>query len=140
MVFSSPLFLFLFLPIVLAVYFLLPGLRARNGWLLAVSLLFYAWGEVGFILLLLISTLINFELGKWVERTEDVVRRKQAVAVAVIVNVGFLAFFKYAGLVVASLNAPLKLLGLTTLPVPHIALPIGISFYIRCMEIREMVS
>ena len=129
MVFSSPLFLFLFLPIVLAVYFLLPGLRARNGWLLAVSLLFYAWGEVGFILLLLISTLINFELGKWVERTEDVVRRKQAVAVAVIVNVGFLAFFKYAGLVVASLNAPLKLLGLTTLPVPHIALPIGISFF-----------
>jgi alginate O-acetyltransferase complex protein AlgI len=129
MVFSSPLFLFLFLPIVLAVYFLLPGLRARNGWLLAVSLLFYAWGEVGFILLLLISTLINFELGKWVERTEDVIRRKQAVAVAVIVNVGFLAFFKYAGLVVASLNAPLKLLGLTTLPVPHIALPIGISFF-----------
>jgi len=129
MVFSSPLFLFLFLPIVLAVYFLLPGLRARNGWLLAVSLLFYAWGEVGFILLLLISTLINFELGKWVERTEDVVRRKQAVAVAVIVNVGFLAFFKYAGLVVASLNGPLKLLGLTTLPVPHIALPIGISFF-----------
>ena len=83
MVFSSPLFLFLFLPVVLTVYFLLPGLRARNGWLLAVSLLFYAWGEVGFILLLLISTLVNFELGKWVERTEDIVRRKRAVAVAI---------------------------------------------------------
>ena len=129
MVFSSPLFLFLFLPVVLTVYFLLPGLRARNGWLLAVSLLFYAWGEVGFILLLLISTLVNFELGKWVERTEDIPRRKRAVAVAVIVNVGFLAFFKYAGLAVASLNLPLKFLGLGTLPVPHIALPIGISFF-----------
>ena len=129
MVFSSPLFLFLFLPVVLAVYFLLPGLRARNHWLLLVSLLFYAWGEVGFILLLLVSTLVNFELGKWVERTEDISRRKRAVAVAVIVNVGFLAFFKYGGLAVASLNEPLKLFGLGAFPVPHIALPIGISFF-----------
>jgi len=129
MVFSSPIFLFLFLPVVLAVYFLLPGLRARNHWLLLVSLLFYAWGEAGFILLLLVSTLANFELGKWVERTENLRRRKIAVGVAVVVNVGFLAFFKYAGLVTASLNVPLKLLGLGALPVPHLALPIGISFF-----------
>jgi alginate O-acetyltransferase complex protein AlgI len=128
-VFSSPLFLFLFLPVVLTVYFLLRGLRARNTWLLLVSLLFYAWGEIGFILLLLVSTLINFGLGKWVERNEDVSKRKKAVAVAVIVNVGFLAFFKYAGLVVTSLNVPLKLLGIAVMPVPHIALPIGISFF-----------
>jgi len=129
MVFSSPLFLFLFLPVVLAVYFLLPGLRARNHWLLFVSLLFYAWGEVGFILLLLVSTLANFELGKWVERSEKDSKRKLAVAVAVAVNVGFLAFFKYAGLVVASLNAVLRLAGVAALPVPHVALPIGISFF-----------
>jgi alginate O-acetyltransferase complex protein AlgI len=129
MVFSSPLFLFLFLPVVLTVYFLLPGLRARNTWLLLVSLFFYAWGEIGFILLLLISTLVNFELGKWVERIEEIPRRKKAVAVAVVVNVGFLAFFKYAGLVVASLNVPLKFFGLGVLPVPHLALPIGISFF-----------
>ena len=77
MVFSSPLFLFLFLPVVLTVYFLLPGLRARNTWLLLVSLFFYAWGEVGFILLLLVSTLVNFELGKWVERSEDVADEKR---------------------------------------------------------------
>jgi len=93
--------------VVLTVYFLLPGIRARNGWLLLVSLLFYAWGEVGFILLLLVSTLANFELGKWVQRSEEISRRKIAVAVAVVVNVGFLAWFKYAGLVVASLNVPL---------------------------------
>ena len=129
MVFSSPLFLFLFLPVVLTVYFLLPGLRARNHWLLLVSLLFYAWGEVGFILLLLVSTLANFELGKWVERSEKLAQRKKAVAAAVIVNVGFLAFFKYAGLVVTSLNQPLKFFGLGVLPVPHLALPIGISFF-----------
>jgi alginate O-acetyltransferase complex protein AlgI len=129
MVFSSPIFLFLFLPVVLTVYFILPGLRARNHWLLLASLFFYAWGEVGFILLLLVSTLANFQLGKWVERSMDVVERKKAVAVAVGVNVGFLAFFKYAGLLVVSLNLPLRWLGLGVLPVPHLELPIGISFF-----------
>ncbi len=129
MVFSSPLFLFLFLPVVLTVYFVLPGLRARNTWLLLASLAFYAWGELAFILLLLVSTLINFALGRWVERSEVPAKRKHAVAVAVLVNVGFLAFFKYAGLVVASLNFPLHLLGFAALPVPHLALPIGISFF-----------
>jgi alginate O-acetyltransferase complex protein AlgI len=129
MVFSSPLFLFLFLPVALAVYFLLPGLRARNGWLLLISLFFYAWGQVNFILLLLVSTAANFLLGKWVERSEEIPRRKLAVACAVAVNIGFLGFFKYAGLVVTSLNAPLQWLGLATLPVPHIVLPIGISFF-----------
>ena len=129
MVFSSPLFLFLFLPVVLTVYFLLPGLRARNSWLLLVSLFFYAWGEISFVLLLLVSTLVNFQLGKWVEASTDIAQRKRAVAVAVVVNVGFLAFFKYAGLVVASLNGMLKFAGLVTLPVPHLALPIGISFF-----------
>lgn len=129
MVFSSPIFLFLFLPVVLTVYFCLPGLRARNGWLLLASLLFYAWGEAGFILLLLVSTLVNFELGKWVERCEKISERKVAVSIAVVVNVGFLAFFKYAGLAATSLNVPLKALGWGALPVPHIALPIGISFF-----------
>jgi len=129
MVFSSPLFLFLFLPVVLTVYFLLPGLRTRNGWLLLVSLFFYAWGEPAFIFLLLVSTLLNFWFGQWVERSEAVSERKKAVAVAVTVNVGFLALFKYAGLAVASLNVPLKFAGLGSLPVPHIALPIGISFF-----------
>ena len=129
MVFSSPLFLFLFLPVTLAVYFLLRGLRARNGFLLLVSLLFYAWGEAGFVLLLLVSTLVNFALGRWLEQCPDLPERKRIVALAVLVNVGFLAFFKYAGLAVASLNLPLKCLGLGTLPVPAIALPIGISFF-----------
>ena len=129
MVFSSPLFLFLFLPVVLTVYFLLPGLRARNFWLLLASLVFYAWGELAFICLLLVSTLANFELGKWVDRCQKESERKLAVAAGVVVNVGFLAFFKYAGLVVASINVPLGWLGLGPLPVPHVALPIGISFF-----------
>ena len=63
MVFSSPIFLFLFFPIVLTVYVLLPGIKVRNFWLLLMSLVFYAWGQIDFILLLLASTLINYGLG-----------------------------------------------------------------------------
>jgi alginate O-acetyltransferase complex protein AlgI len=129
MAFSSALFLFLFLPVVLTGYFMLSAARARNSMLLVVSLFFYAWGGVSFTLLLLIFTFVNFELGKWVDRSEGISHRKKAVAVAVTVNVGFLAFFKYAGLFVAILNVPLSLSGVARLPVPHIALPIGISFF-----------
>ena len=129
MVFSSPIFIFLFLPLVLAGYHLLPGLRARNLWLLVVSLLFYAWGEAGFILLLLLSTLINFWVGRRLEACDRIEGRKALLGTAVVVNVGFLAFFKYAGLAVGVLNAPLVFAGLRALPVPHIELPIGISFF-----------
>ena len=96
MVFSSPIFLFLFLPVVLTVYALLPGVRAKNFWLLLMSLVFYAWGEVLFIFLLLASTLMNYVLGLWVDRSQEPGRRKLAVAVAVSANIGLLAFFKYA--------------------------------------------
>jgi alginate O-acetyltransferase complex protein AlgI len=129
MVFSSPLFLFLFLPIVLAVYFSLQSLTSRNNWLLATSLLFYGWGEIRFTLLLLASTVINFQLGKWVDGREENSKRKRAVALAVIINVGFLCFFKYAGLLIASLNVPIKAMGWTAIHVPEIDLPIGISFF-----------
>ena len=129
MLFSSPIFLFLFLPVVLAIYFVLPGLRARNWWLLVASLLFYAWGEPAFIFLLLASTAVNFFLGKWVENSEEIADRKKAVAVAIVLNVGFLAFFKYTGLAVASLNRLLALTNINAVAVPKIALPIGISFF-----------
>jgi len=129
MVFSSPIFLFLFLPVVLTVYALLPGLRAKNFWLLLMSLVFYAWGEVIFIFLLLASTVINYFLGLWVDRSEEPGRRKAAVAVAVCANIGLLAFFKYADFVVATLNSLLHLMGASPVPQPKIPLPIGISFF-----------
>jgi alginate O-acetyltransferase complex protein AlgI len=125
MVFSSPLFLFLFLPVVLTVYLLLPGIRAKNFWLLLASLVFYAWGEISFVFLLLASTLMNYGLGLWIGRSEIPGRRKLAVAVAVIINVGILAVFKYADLVVNSTNVLLHL----AIPAPKISLPIGISFF-----------
>lgn len=129
MVFSSPLFLFLFLPLVLAGYWLAPGLRGRNLWLLSASLVFYAWGEVVFILLLLASTAANYGLGRWVDREQVPSRRKLAVAVAVAINLGFLAFFKYADFAVGTLDALLVRLGVPSLPAPEVPMPIGISFF-----------
>jgi alginate O-acetyltransferase complex protein AlgI len=129
MVFSSPLFLFLFLPVVLTVYVFLPGLRIRNLWLLLASLAFYAWGEIGFVFLLLASTAGNYLLGRWVDRSQEPAGRKMAVVVAVVLNVGLLAFFKYANFAVGALNALLAFGGLGPVAAPHIPLPIGISFF-----------
>ena len=129
MVFSSPIFLFLFLPVVLTVYALLPSLRAKNFWLLLMSLVFYAWGEAIFIFLLLASTLMNYFLGLWVDRSQDMGRRKLVCGVAVAANVGLLAFFKYADFVVATLNSLLHVVGAAPVPQPNIPLPIGISFF-----------
>jgi alginate O-acetyltransferase complex protein AlgI len=127
--FSSPLFLFLFLPVVLTVYQLLPGLKARNAWLLLVSLVFYAWGEVGFILLLAASTLMNHALGLWLDRTGPDSRRKAIAALAIVANLGLLAFFKYTNLVVSLANAVITSVGGSPLKQTHIPLPIGISFF-----------
>jgi alginate O-acetyltransferase complex protein AlgI len=128
MVFSSPIFLFVFLPAVLACC-LFRTLPARNLWLLLFSIIFYAWGEVVFVFLMLGSTLLNYLLGWWVDRESAPNRRRWAVAVAVILNVGLLAFFKYAGFAVANLNAIFNALGLAPVHVAKIRMPIGISFF-----------
>jgi alginate O-acetyltransferase complex protein AlgI len=129
MVFSSPLFLFLFLPVVLTLYALLPGIRARNLCLLIVSLIFYAWGEVGFIFLLLGSTLVNWALGLWVDREQNPARRKSAVTLAIVLNIGLLAFFKYANFIAGNVNGVLGAFHLPELSIGNIRLPIGISFF-----------
>jgi alginate O-acetyltransferase complex protein AlgI len=129
MVFSSPLFLFLFLPVVLTLYALLPGIRARNLCLLIFSLIFYAWGEIGFIFLLLGSTLVNWFLGLRVDREQDPARRKSAVTWAIVLNIGLLAFFKYANFAVGNVNGVLGAFHLPEIHVGDIRLPIGISFF-----------
>jgi len=93
------------------------------------SLVFYAWGQIDFILLLLASTLMNYGLGLWVDRSENPANRKLAVAVAVSINIGLLAVFKYADFVVSLLNSALNLAGLAPVHAPHVPLPIGISFF-----------
>ena len=128
MVFSSPIFLFAFLPLVLACL-LVPGLKVRNALLLFFSLVFYAWGEVGFAFLMIGSTIVNYYLGRWVEREQVPHRRKWAVGVAVALNIGTLAFFKYANFAVANLNWLLQSLGTRPVAFHPVRLPIGISFF-----------
>lgn len=128
MVFSSPIFLFLFLPVVLTGYFILPKWM-KNTWLLAFSLVFYAWGEPSFIQLALVSTLMNYFLGRWIDATDDPNSRKLAVGIAVALNLGLLIFFKYANFLVNNFNGLLRNLKIPEIEIPHILLPIGISFF-----------
>ena len=122
MVFSSLIFLFLFLPLCLLAYFLMPNLKSKNIVLVLFSLVFYAWGEPVYVLLMLASATFNYGMGIAMEKSGN---RKLLIAVAVAVNLLALAVFKYAGLLVGTFN---DLTGLAV-PVPKIALPIGISFY-----------
>ena len=122
MLFSSTVFIFVFLPAVLIGYYLLRGMKARNALLLAASLLFYAWGEPVYVLLMLLSIAVNYVFGRLLERRAH---SKTLLAAAVIFNLGLLFYFKYLNFTVDNLNA---LFGLH-LSVPALALPIGISFF-----------
>ena len=125
MVFSSLSFLTLFLPLTLAAYYISPR-RARNAVLFAVSLVFYAWGEPVYVLLMLFSALSDYAHGLLLEKWDGRPGlRRAALVSSVCINLGLLGFFKYAGLAVSTLNSALG----TSLPVPAVALPIGISFY-----------
>ena len=126
MVFSSLIFLFLFLPACLICYFLVPGLKAKNLVLVVFSLVFYAWGEPFYVLLLLASAALNYFAGLLMGGCRRRGKSLKPVLVgAVALNLLALGVFKYAALAVTTLN---ELSGLA-LPVPQIALPIGISFY-----------
>ncbi|MCR5389074.1 MAG: MBOAT family protein [Lachnospiraceae bacterium] len=118
MVFSSLLFLFTFLPAVLVLYYVLPR-KLKNLLLLLSSLVFYAWGEPVYVLLMLFSIVVNYLLGFIL--TES----KPALVLSVVVNIGLLGFFKYAGFFIRIANG---LFG-TGFSEPDLVLPIGISFY-----------
>ena len=125
MVFSSLVFLFVFLPMTLLLYFVVSR-NYRNFILLIVSLIFYAWGEPVYIILMLFSTVVDFIHGLLVERyANNPKKAKRVVLSSVMINLGLLIFFKYSGFIISNINS---LLG-TTFVVPEIALPIGISFY-----------
>jgi alginate O-acetyltransferase complex protein AlgI len=127
MLFSSPLFLFWFLVLLLAAYFLAPS-RWRNGLLLTASILFYAWGEGKYVVVLLASIAINYHLGTKLDSGEGG-RRRRLLGWAVAVNLGLLAIFKYADFLVANLNVVLGLCHLPSFRQPHLHLPLGISFF-----------
>ena len=129
MVFTSHLFVFYFLPAVLAVYYLLPG-RRRNAFLTLASYVFYGWWNPWFVTLMMASTVIDYRCGKVVTaRGATERRRRLAVAASVTANLGLLGFFKYWMFFAANVNALAADLGPWRLPGWQIVLPIGISFY-----------
>lgn len=129
MVFSSSVFLFLFLPVVLLAYALVPW-RLKNLFLLAASIFFYAWGETYFVLIMLGSIMANYVLGLFIDRLRaSRVWARSLVALAVLVNLGLLAAFKYANFFVDNVNVLLQAVGLDPVVLGPVHLPIGISFF-----------
>lgn len=126
MVFSSIVFLFKYLPVVLAVYYIVPS-KWRNIWLFIVNLVFYGWGEPVYILLMLFSIAINYADGLLVAkyRESDGKKAKTALIVNIAVNLALLVFFKYFDLLAGTIS----LLPGVNIPKLGLGLPIGISFY-----------
>ena len=123
MVFSSMVFLCIFLPVVFLFHLLLPGIRAKNGMLLLASLAFYAYGEPVYVILMIASAFVNYLSALLIGKNPA--GKKAVMAVNVILNLGVLVLFKYTGFLAESVNT---ILG-TAIPVPSIRLPIGISFF-----------
>lgn len=124
MEFSSIPFMCAFLPVTFALYALMPKVALRNALLIIASLVFYAYGEPVYVLLMVGSTIANYCFGKLVSAGQPF-QRKLALITAVVVNLLTLGIFKYSAMIVESANAALSL----AVPVPSIALPIGISFF-----------
>lgn len=122
MVFSSMVFMCIFLPVVFILHCILPGIRLKNALLLLASVLFYAYGEPVYIILLFVSTLLNYFCACLIESSKY---KKVILTLAVICNLGILIVFKYTDFILETVNT---LTGLH-LPLPQIRMPIGISFF-----------
>ncbi len=129
MVFTAPLFLFLFLPITLALHALLPTTRLRNLWLLVASLVFYADGEPRFVFVVVAAIAVNWACALVIAARRGTPRARIVLAVAVGLDLGLLAVMKYGNFAVANLNAALARLGHGALAPTAIDLPLGISFF-----------
>ena len=128
MLFNSTLFLFLFLPLGLAVYYIAPR-SWRNAILLAASLFFYAWGEKFYVLLMIVSIFANFGFGFLVEASKDRHAGRWLLAGAVVFNLGLLVSCKYAHFLADNLNFVLTACALAPVRMRPMHLPIGISFF-----------
>ena len=122
MEFASANFIFIFLPVVFLLYLALPWTKVRNGLLILASLVFYAWGNVYYVLLMCFSALINYLFALWVSKAE---KNRLPLILAIIFNIGLLAVFKYAAFAVETMNGIFS----ASLPIPQILSPIGISFF-----------
>lgn len=128
MVFSNLFFIYLFLPLNLILYYAVPNKTWKNVVLLLFSIFFYSWGEPVWVFLLMLTAFLDYTWAKCIEYfnlTGQQRRKKIALIASLVFDLGMLGVFKYSGFVVENINL---LTGLS-LPVPQIALPIGISFY-----------
>ena len=121
MVFSSLVFLCIFLPIIFVVHSIVPSIKARNILLIIASLLFYSFGEPVYVILMVANALFNYLAALAMGRFN----RKAVLVISVIVNIGCLCVFKYAGFFTETVNSWFG----AHIPVPQIALPVGISFF-----------
>lgn len=124
MLFSSIPFLYYFLPSVLILYFIVPK-KLKNTVLMLSSLVFYGWGEPKYVVLMIASIVIGYFSGILIEAFSEKKLSKVFLGGSVVVNLGFLAYFKYADFFIENFNAVTGL----SIPLLRIALPIGISFY-----------
>ncbi len=125
MVFSSLLFLGIFFPIVLVLYFINKNTTYRNVVLVIASLIFYAWGEPVWVLGMLFSSFVGWFFGLLIDKYSGKWQAKASLIMALVINLGMLGVFKYSGWIVGNINA---LLG-TNIPFYGFSLPLGISFY-----------
>ncbi len=129
MVFTTPIFLFYFLPLFLLVYFRLQP-AWRNLWITVASYVFYGWWQPWFVCLMMFTTCMDFIWGRVITRSGATpAQRKLAVAACVVTNLTFLGFFKYYMFAAETLNQLLALVGAGPFRVLRVMLPIGISFY-----------
>lgn len=127
MIFSTTLFLFIFLPLTLLIYYLpiFKNRTLKNLFLFLVSLVFYAWGEPTYVLLLFLSIIVNWYLGILVDKHRDTQIGKLILTLTAIFNIGMLFFFKYLNFTIENLNSAFNL----HISNPRIQLPLGISFF-----------
>ncbi len=131
MLFTSPIFLFMFLPLTLLLYFIAKD-KYKNAILLLASLIFYSWGGAKYLILVLILIVINYFSGIFIDKAKDKRRKKLLFIATVLINLGTLGYFKYFDFFIANI---IKILGIININIANnihllnIALPIGISFF-----------
>ena len=128
MVFSSITFLLYFLPIFLLVYNIIPA-KFKNYFILLASIVFYAWGASDFIIILVLSTIIDFYIVKALYESPKKKRKQLLLFCSIFMNVGLLAYFKYANFFIDNVNQFLGALNVSAIGWTNVLLPIGISFY-----------
>jgi len=128
LVFTTHIFLFYFLPLVLLIYYLLP--RYKNAFLTVASYVFYGWWAPWFVILMMTSTVLDYVCGGIIAQPEaSNQRRRDALITSIVGDLGLLAFFKYYVFTAENLNVLLRIFGVRSLPILQITLPVGISFY-----------